>query len=79
MRVHPITGVTKLHPSADDDAPTAPPSLPPTTKLATLRTVFRADGIVTAGQRIGNVDSAGYSPGGHYGYAHITVKQGNQP
>ncbi|EFS38287.1 hypothetical protein HMPREF9594_02357 [Cutibacterium acnes HL005PA1] len=31
MRVHPITGVTKLHPSADDDAPTAPPSLPPTT------------------------------------------------
>ena len=56
MRVHPITGVTKLHPSADDD-----------------------DGIVTAGQRIGNVDSAGYSPGGHYGYAHITVKQGNQP
>lgn len=67
MRVHPITGVTKLHPSADDDAPTAPPFL------------AADDGIVTAGQRIGNVDSAGYSPGGHYGYAHITVKQGNQP
>ena len=63
MRVHPITGVTKLHPSADDRTPI----------------LAADDGIVTAGQRIGNVDSAGYSPGGHYGYAHITVKQGNQP
>ena len=38
-----------------------------------------ADGIVTAEQRIGNVVSTGYSPGGHYSYAHIAVKLGNQP
>ena len=47
--------------------------------LALDQAMAADDGIVTAGQRIGNVDSAGYSPGGHYGYAHITVKQGNQP
>ena len=35
--------------------------------------------IVTAEQRIGNVVSTGYSPGGHYSYAHIAVKLGNQP
>ena len=64
MRVHPITGVTKLHPSADDRTPI----------------IAAADGIVTAEQRIGNVVSTGYSPpGGHYSYAHIAVKLGNQP
>ena len=50
----------------------------PTTGVTKLHP-SAADGIVTAGQRIGNVDSADYSPGGRYGYAHITVEQGNQP
>ena len=63
MRIDPITGVTKLHPSADDRTPI----------------IAAADGIVTAEQRIGNVVSTGYSPGGHYSYAHIAVKLGNQP
>ncbi|CAM2845484.1 hypothetical protein CUAC110507_05120 [Cutibacterium acnes subsp. defendens] len=46
MRIDPITGVTKLHPSADDRTPI----------------IAAADGIVTAEQRIGNVVSTGYSP-----------------
>lgn len=63
MRIDPITGVTKLHPSADDRTPSLPPptaSSPPNNASATS-------------------SPPATPPGGHYSYAHIAVKLGNQP